>query len=201
MPRGFNQREKDLIHQRLKEKGQELFTRFGLRKTNVEELTRAAGISKGAFYHFYNSKEELFFEILEDFEAKYRAELFANPFPPDKPPRQSLKEVLKTAFTLWSAHPLFQQFNKDDYELLLRKVPPEKVQAHFLDDEYAMVQLIEQAQAAGVTIDCDPRLATGMMKALFLVSFHQEEFDPQEFQRVLDTMIELVVDRLIPEPG
>jgi AcrR family transcriptional regulator len=33
--------------------GSTFLTTYGIRKTNVEDLTRAAGISKGAFYLFY----------------------------------------------------------------------------------------------------------------------------------------------------
>ena len=39
---------------------------IGMRKTSVEQLTNAAGISKGSFYKFFDSKELLFFAVLED---------------------------------------------------------------------------------------------------------------------------------------
>ena len=34
---------------------------IGMRKTSVEQLTEAVGISKGSFYKFFDSKELLFF--------------------------------------------------------------------------------------------------------------------------------------------
>ena len=58
MPKGFTQHEKKLINERLLEQGNKQFSAFGLKKTNVEELARAAGISKGAFYLFYNSERD-----------------------------------------------------------------------------------------------------------------------------------------------
>jgi AcrR family transcriptional regulator len=45
--------------------GKKHFQRYGLRKTNVEELARAAGIAKGTFYHFFASKEDLCMEIFD----------------------------------------------------------------------------------------------------------------------------------------
>lgn len=36
-----------------------------MRKTSVEQLTEAAGISKGSFYCFFDSKKLLFFSVLE----------------------------------------------------------------------------------------------------------------------------------------
>jgi AcrR family transcriptional regulator len=53
---------------------------YGIRKTNVEELTEAAGISKGAFYSFYPSKEELFMDILEEIEEEVRGGLMREAF-------------------------------------------------------------------------------------------------------------------------
>ena len=38
---------------------------IGMRKTSVEQLTEAVGISKGSFYKFFDSKELLFFTVLE----------------------------------------------------------------------------------------------------------------------------------------
>ena len=39
---------------------------LGMKKTSVEQLTKAVGISKGSFYKFYESKEMLFFAVLEN---------------------------------------------------------------------------------------------------------------------------------------
>jgi AcrR family transcriptional regulator len=37
------------------------FSRHGYENVNVDDLCRAAGVAKGSFYRYYNSKEELFF--------------------------------------------------------------------------------------------------------------------------------------------
>jgi AcrR family transcriptional regulator len=63
MPRGFSDREKELIHDSLLMKGRELFINYGLKKTSIADLCREAGIALGSFYIFYSSKEEkLYFE-------------------------------------------------------------------------------------------------------------------------------------------
>ena len=52
------------IRERLLAAGREFFSRYGLRKTTVEELARKAGIAKGTFYLFFPSKEALYREVL-----------------------------------------------------------------------------------------------------------------------------------------
>ncbi|RPJ03614.1 MAG: TetR/AcrR family transcriptional regulator, partial [Spirochaetaceae bacterium] len=61
MPKGFTEREKELIRKKLYTEGTRLFGQYGVQKTTVDEIAKAAGISKGSFYGFYDSKEELFF--------------------------------------------------------------------------------------------------------------------------------------------
>ena len=43
---------------------------IGMRKTSVEQLTNSVGISKGSFYKFFDSKELLFFAVLEDIHTE-----------------------------------------------------------------------------------------------------------------------------------
>ena len=45
-------------------------TTIGMRKTSVEQLTEAVGISKGSFYKFFESKELLFFAVLENIHTE-----------------------------------------------------------------------------------------------------------------------------------
>ena len=72
MPRAFSEQEKELIRKRLLEQGHRQFSAYGLRKTNIEELAEAAGISKGAFYLFYASKEAIFMDVVEQVEERFR---------------------------------------------------------------------------------------------------------------------------------
>ena len=44
---------------------EECFARNGYDATSVAEICRCAGVSKGAFYHHFSSKQALFLELLE----------------------------------------------------------------------------------------------------------------------------------------
>ncbi len=45
---------------------QDLFSRSGYESASVSEICRLAGISKGAFYHHFPSKQSVFMELLTD---------------------------------------------------------------------------------------------------------------------------------------
>jgi AcrR family transcriptional regulator len=64
MPKSFSEREKENIKKNLLEACKQSWTQYGYKKTSVDELCRQAGISKGAFYLFFESKEALFCDVL-----------------------------------------------------------------------------------------------------------------------------------------
>lgn len=60
MPTAFNENEIKFIKLKLIESAQECLSKYGVRKTTVDQITEMSGISKGSFYKFYPSKEILF---------------------------------------------------------------------------------------------------------------------------------------------
>jgi len=42
-----------------------LFSRFGLVKTTVDEIAKLARIGKGTIYHYFKSKEDIFAEVIQ----------------------------------------------------------------------------------------------------------------------------------------
>lgn len=54
-----------------------LFTLRGYHNTSIYDLFELSGISKGAFYHHWKTKEDLAFTILEETKAAYDARLFS----------------------------------------------------------------------------------------------------------------------------
>jgi AcrR family transcriptional regulator len=199
MPKGFSEREKERIRASLLERGKECFASYGVKKTSVEDLTRAAGISKGAFYHFYNSKEELFFEILAQFEDEYHANLLKAAAQVGAAPRQRVRDVLKQAFAIWRTHPLFTHFNQEEYEYLLRKLPEENIQLNLNKDIVFVNRLLDQWRDQGVIVDCGADMFLGLMHALFFMSLHEHDFGPNVYPNVIDFFIDLIAQRIVQE--
>jgi AcrR family transcriptional regulator len=57
--------KKDEIRARLIQAAAEIFAAKGWEKTTLEEIAEAAGFSKGAVYSNFESKDELFFSLME----------------------------------------------------------------------------------------------------------------------------------------
>lgn len=64
MPVAFTEEQQAEIRKKLYDAAKNMVIDTPYHAIKVEELTKAAGISKGAFYKFYPAKELLFYEIL-----------------------------------------------------------------------------------------------------------------------------------------
>lgn len=192
LPKAFSEREKKSIRAQLRKKGMKLFERQGLRKTSVDELAKAAGISKGAFYLFYESKEELLMEILEELESDFRARIFDFSITPASNAHQLLSKLFKDALLTWEEYPLLKNFSMSEYEYLARKLPPRRVQTHAERDDEFIGQFIERIQHEGVTINASPRLISNLMKSLFFISLHREELGTAAYRESMEVLADLV---------
>jgi len=52
---------------------QNIFSKYGLIKTTVDEIAKAARMGKASLYHYFQSKEDIFKEVVEK-ENKYLKE-------------------------------------------------------------------------------------------------------------------------------
>ncbi len=197
MPRPFSATERAQIQAGLQQAAQTLIAQRGMRHINVEDLTRAVGISKGAFYLFYASKEELFFTVIAAWEADYQASLLNALSPASAAPRERVAALLRRAVTLWREHPLFRQFSRDDYELLMRRLSPAQVATAAQTDLDFAAALIERWHAEGIVVQHPPAMVMALSRALFYVSLHSPEFDPAIYPTLLDRLIAMTAVELV----
>jgi AcrR family transcriptional regulator len=68
---------RELTTQRLLDAAQKIIAKKGLAGASVEDIAEAAGYSRGAFYSNFNSKSDLFIELLRRDHARANAAFFA----------------------------------------------------------------------------------------------------------------------------
>ena len=70
MPIAFTAEERTVLTRQLLESARRFVKEQSARKVTVEQLTDSVGISKGAFYLFYPSKEHLFYALLRQMHTE-----------------------------------------------------------------------------------------------------------------------------------
>jgi AcrR family transcriptional regulator len=173
MPKSFSEQEKEIIRKQLLDQGLKHFSSYGFKKTNVDEIARAVGISKGAFYRFYESKELLFMDVIEQVEIRGRQEIMAAIDQPGPTPRFRLYAIFVKAFGLFRELPIMRLFSGSDFGLLLGQVPMEKFQEHIASDQGFFDELITACREAGIPIQVSAQQVVTLLYPL-VVSFLTE---------------------------
>lgn len=181
----FTERQNESIRSDLIREARRCGVTIGMRKTSVEQLTEAVGISKGSFYKFFDSKELLFFVVLEDIHT----ECFAAA-------RKSLLENAHLAAAdraaaailaacRWLSETQAFVFIENDAEFLLHRLPEEVKTAHYHDDETHIRALLEES---GLQPRGGMALAAATVRGLILTVSHQEQIGAL-YPQVLETLV------------
>jgi len=199
MPKAFSESEKEIIRVQMREKGKKLFEKHGLKKTSVDELTEVVGISKGAFYLFYGSKEELFMEILEQIEKEIQTSILEFASQPSADGRNQVGAMLKSFLLTWDAYPLLKNFSTADFDYLVRKLPPERVMQHVNSDTEFTNHFIKKIKREGIAVKTSPRVIGNLIKSLFFLSLHREDMGAAAYEESMNVMIGLVAGYIVGE--
>lgn len=181
----FTERQNESIRSDLIREARRCGVTIGMRKTSVEQLTEVVGISKGSFYKFFDSKELLFFVVLEDIHT----ECFAAA-------RKSLMENAHLAAAdraaaailaacRWLSETQAFVFIENDAEFLLHRLPEEVKTAHYHDDETHIRALLEES---GLQPRGGMALAAATVRGLILTVSHQEQIGAL-YPQVLETLV------------
>lgn len=192
MTKAFSEQEKEWIRKRLLEQGYKLFSTYGLKKTNIEDIAKTAGISKGAFYSFYDSKESLFLEVIEQVENRVRQQILAVIDLPGSTARARLYAALKKTHSLFQEIPILQFVTGNDSGILFRRIPAEKLQKHLANDQAFMDDLFTHCQEAGISIQVEPEQMVGLLYPLALSIIHEDDLEQAGIHSNLDPLLELV---------
>ena len=197
MPKAFTGQEKEVIRAQMREKAAKLFERQGLKKTSLYKIVEAAGISKGAFYLVYESKEELFMEILEGLETDFRRRILDFTIHPKSNTRRLLAKLFKNVLLTWEEYPLLKNFSRAEYEYLARKLPPQRIQVHANRDNEFVDEFLKKIKRQGVAVKASPRVVSNLMKSLFFVGLHREDLGTDAYVESMEILSDLVARYIV----
>jgi len=181
----FSEEQNEILRRDLICEARRCGVSIGMRKTSVEQLTDAVGISKGSFYKFFPSKELLFFAVLEDIhtECFAAAQASLQETAALSPADRAAEAIL--AACRWLSETRALVFVENDAEFLLRRLPDEVKTAHYHDDETHIRALLE---SSGLRPRGGIALAAAAIRGLILTVSHQEQIG-ELYPQVLDILV------------
>jgi len=193
MPK-FSDSERQEIQNKLLEEGQRLFLAHGLKKVTIDDITQAAHIAKASFYKFYEGKEYLYLDIVQNIQA-YIFEQLEKLLCENK--ELSNKERVKQVFAKMSEYmlqyPIIALIDSSTVELISRKVSKEHLAAFYEQT----VDAVEVMQRHGITFTCENEIVSYILEALYRAWINMQHQKPEVIevatQILLDGMIHQIV--------
>jgi AcrR family transcriptional regulator len=193
---GFTDEERRQIREDLIDAGRELFSKYGLQKTTVRELTEAVGIAKGTFYRFFDSKEDLYVEVL-----MRDRERIAGPILEDlsamEDTREAVAHLLDVVVDEMESNPLMRQvFLERELDSFLRGVSDQKFEEAVGQGMGLLTPVLDQWEASGDLRPIDREVLAGVLRAVVLGYVQTEDLDEAHRQEIRDELVDVVATGL-----
>jgi len=200
--RGFSETERHRIREQLLNTGRELFARFGLKKTTIADLTDPVGIANSTFYVFYDSKEELYLEILEQEGEEIAERVIAESFEAYDDPEKAITAFLHQIVDVIETDPLIHRLiAEDELEQLARRLPEEELTERRAESLSYLLPHVERWQEASQLETDDLGVVVGAIRAVTFLPLHEGDIGEKVYPAVRDLVIEAVAAELTQTTG
>lgn len=190
MARGFTEREKENIKRSLQEACKQSWTQYGYKKTSVDELCRQAGISKGAFYLFFESKEALFCEVLCSVQEEICDAAFqAMERQKDK---YGVAKALKLIYREYDKNNFLYHSDPVDFTIFMNRLTGEQIGKIESSDNMSKQLFLGQPY---LKLKVDPELAISAIYSL-IMNIKNRDILPYNHMETFDFMVDHLIDSL-----
>ena len=163
MPRSFSETEKEDIRAMLIAECKKSWSLYGYKKTSISELCAKVGISTGAFYSFFTSKEALFCDVMDDFQKSTRRmfdEILSSP-----PKKEEISQALKKLYLEYAENNIITKRHTPDYKNMLNKLPKDWLKQHRENGDKNLASTILSPE---VNLKMDWEMAHGIIDTLLM---------------------------------
>ncbi len=190
MARSFTEREKENIRRSLQEACKQSWTQYGYKKTSVDGLCRQAGISKGAFYLFFESKEALFCEVLCSVQEQICNA--ASEVIEKHKDKYGVAEALKLIYREYDKNNFLYDSDSTDFTILINRLSEE--QAKKIEESNHMSQQLFLGKPY-LKFKVDADLTMSVIYSL-IMNIKNKDILPHNHMKTFDFMVDHLIDSL-----
>jgi AcrR family transcriptional regulator len=184
---------------RILESSVKQFSVNGYNKASVDDICEQAGVSKGAFYHHFKTKQDVFLALLDGWLHTFDQAIEASKNQTVPETFQQLSDYFPYIFeTAGDNLPMFLEFwlqaSRDDTIWDASIAPYRRYHKYF-------VSLIKKGIAEGSFTDVDPDLAARLIVSAAMGLLLQSLLDPEgaNWKKVARETVQIMVKSLLQE--
>lgn len=193
MPREFTPVERERIRETIRETGRALFARHGLVKTTIADLTDPAGVADSTFYAFYDSKESLYLELLEEQGEAIAERIVGGSFERYDDPERAIAAFLRAICEEIETNPLVRQLVvEEELDRFREGLTDAEREADRQQSVGYFLPYVEAWYEAGDLRGPDPETVAHAIRAVTFITLHREDVGPERYPAVRDLLVEAV---------
>ena len=190
MARSFTEREKENIKKGLQDACKRSWTQYGYKKTSVDELCREAGISKGAFYLFFESKEALFCEVLCSVQEQIRQ--VASRAMEEQKDRYGAAKALKLIYREYDKNNFLYNSNATDFTIFMNRLTEDQIKKIEASNNVNQQLFLDQPY---LKLKVDADMAASVIYSL-IMNIKNKDIFPCNHTETFDFMVDHLIDSL-----
>lgn len=193
----FSKDKREAVRRNIEAASTALFLRYGIKKTTIDDIARAAGIGKGTFYLFYPTKEDLFFELVRRGygpRRKFLEELEKA----DKLDADEFKAAFKAMIKELADNPLLHLlYQSGEADLISHVIMHRGYEEHARDDEDFIHRLLDTLRQKGFSPGRSPETMNGLFHVIWQSLIRRDDISKDSFDEILDILTDTVCNELI----
>lgn len=190
MPKGFTEQEKDNIRVKLINGCKDNWEKYGYKKSNIEDLCSKAGISKGAFYIFFESKEHLFLETLRVIQRDLYTLIEVILL--EEQNKYGVAKALKAVYREYDKSPFLYDTSSTDFISFLNKLSEDEKQSIFFDSLTGAKKMLDKPF---LTLLISEKKALSVMSSLLFMINGKDKMACNHLE-VFDFMLDHLIDKI-----
>jgi AcrR family transcriptional regulator len=187
---------RDQARKRILEAARKLFLERGFEAANLDEVAQRAGVAKGTIYRYFDSKAELYVEVLV-WNADAFVERMRHTLDPSLSPQEQVLQTGRFYVRHYAEHPeYFRIFWAVENQRMIGELPEpllEIVWDLWKRGLAIAVEIIENGVKAGAFRPCDPWQTASLLWVL-ANGLIQSESDPHRRELRHSTLEEVIDD-------
>lgn len=189
-PKGFSEKEKEALRNRLCTACEQSWAVHGYKKTTVGELTKSIGVATGSFYLLFPSKEEMFAQTFRQVQERLRIKW--QQMLDKEPNKEGFKKAMRWLYREYSCYPFLYDFTSPDFMALLNRLP-EEVKKEFIVTNHSFFS--DTLESAGLTLMIPQEKAFASLSTLlYTVSF--ADGNAYDHFEIFDFLLENTIDSI-----
>ena len=177
-----------------------IFSKFGFKKTTVDDIAEALGKGKSSIYYYFKSKEEIYKEVIKKEADLLRSEIYEKVIEKDLNPKNKLREYVLIRMRFLQQLVNFNEALRNDY--LKNFAFVERIRESYDKEEHEVVKGILQE---GIDKDIFTLEETDFaamafvtaMKGLEVPLFIKNEYSLESLEERLDGMLQILFYGLV----